>query len=1299
MFSHSTATVIGMLDPFTEVMHQTSDDESEDTLTGETMGPRFTTTVLNGLHEPRKSIGRKRKRGTDRVMRPFSGNRLPVDATSLELDFDVNQDEQEIEDISRIRKTLRSIQIRVPQLVFPRSMFLGPELPLPAENESTLLAALLASTAHTKKETKWNSSFGGSFFTSLDLDEFSFYRPSHKDGGGRLCNELVALHDSITTTLGNLCYFDGFILDGSERHYVRKIPFKLLSVGGYEDLDTHTVENHIWIQSLLGGKGIDGGTWYRLKTSSKEYTRYHRPFLWVADLAKHVLDFLNYHKEVTLNAFRHNFYVWLLKVHGNDISFKIWSQEYGDSDFRRAIVAHSKYIVGQSLQLGGGYESHPMWGEVGPGLNLLNAVMRQQDREQFTVVTPLVYQCFKDMAFGRFLNPQKPTTLEGNTFSWPRPSYSTSIPARTIGHSQGSIVKTKSAGAICKGDVVKLVRDSSRTSKWKDDEPFWYAYVQRLEYTSTGKGLRVIWLDAPTHTTCSTMHYPVAQELFLSDHCNCEEQYPIPTDEVVSKTSVSFFSGPGDITTEFFVRQRFSREGSNFTELKSEHFDCMCNKPQKGKRYEQGDTVLILYPASETSEDVSTLEPVELMGSVRKGAQDTVLVRRLLRKGRDFQDLDAEPNELVSSYIFEDVYVKQILRPCLVRFYTKEDRANRTIPAPYCRGGTADAYYIILEQSAPEIDLRPVTIPYHGPLKQGFDPHETPVMPKLKGLALFCGSGNFSRGVEEGGAVEERWAVELNGHAIHTYRANLSRPDKVKLYLGSVNDYLHLAMHGTHSDVIARPGEVEVIIGGSPCQGFSLVNNFRDNEGGLRNMSLIASFAAFVDYYRPKYALLENVSSVAQCAERNQRKNVLSQMLCSFTAMGYQVQQFHLDAWNFGSPQSRSRIVISIAAPGFVPMSPPVPSHSHPRGVLNRNLGKAANGLPFSERVMDIATPFKYVTIGQATADLPTGFDGRATSVRFPDHRLSRFENTDSRMRIACIPRFPSLSSLVTARAAGLVPQPLIDGHQSFWTHKLRSRPGTRAWTRASSDALLSTVTTRALPHDGFQGRALHWEEDRCLTILEVRRAQGFPDHEVIIGLPPAQFKIVGNSVPRTMALVLGMSLRNAWLANSSDRYTSNGAPLDAPIEVLPASEPKVVNGVFEETPETYTFASDEVIPQESHLRDVRSSSNPGAVTVEREMMVGDFQARKTTGNVRKRGVSRNPMISKTPLISSAGMSSSRHVKVSGTISISSNSSGDETRSTIRKNIVTSGNKSNPLSLGPKTKHRGAALIETIIID
>lgn len=74
-------------------------------------------------------------------------------------------------------------------------------------------------------------------------------------------------------------------------------------------------------------------------------------------------------------------------------------------------------------------------------------------------------------------------------------------------------------------------------------------------------------------------------------------------------------------------------------------------------------------------------------------------------------------------------------------------------------------------------------------------------------------------------------------------------------------------------------------------------------------------------------------------------------------------------------------------------------------------------------------------------------------------------------------------------------------------------------------------------------GRSLHWDQQRLLTILEVRRAQSYPDHEVLTGGPVLQWKIVGNSVARTVALALGLSLREAWLKSPIDSQLSRALP------------------------------------------------------------------------------------------------------------------------------------------------------------
>jgi DNA (cytosine-5)-methyltransferase 1 len=151
-------------------------------------------------------------------------------------------------------------------------------------------------------------------------------------------------------------------------------------------------------------------------------------------------------------------------------------------------------------------------------------------------------------------------------------------------------------------------------------------------------------------------------------------------------------------------------------------------------------------------------------------------------------------------------------------------------------------------------------------LIQGFDPSAPPRRRKLQGMDFYCGGGNFGRGLEEDGAVNNEWAVDISDTAIHTYHANLKAPTSTNLFFGSVNDLLTQAMAGNpqKSELIPSPEEVEFISAWSPCQGFSLMNQRGDPDKGLRNQSLVASVAAYIDCYLPKYGVLENVMNMAQ---------------------------------------------------------------------------------------------------------------------------------------------------------------------------------------------------------------------------------------------------------------------------------------------------------------------------------------------------------------------------------------------------------------------------------------------------
>ncbi|KAI9809617.1 MAG: hypothetical protein M1825_000049 [Sarcosagium campestre] len=986
-------------------------------------------------------------------------------------------------------------------------------------------------------------------FNCVEVNDFRIYRMNE----GRYANEMAPLHHLCIKAGVNRLFFDGVLTLGNGMKYVQRVPFELLSIGGYSSQECHCVADQIWIQSEAA-KGQD--LWYRLNRAATEYSRYHEQFLWLANLSKHFADYLESHEDVRIHHFRQDFFASITKVHGLDESFQSWLREYAGTDFRVAVTANAEFLFRESLSIDRTHEKQPIWQEILPGN--YTAVKEHSIKQTQTVVTPYVYECFKHLSFGRFLEPVTPDLdVSRNRNTQKEALHLTVDEPATAGSRKGSLpdlaeeplpliscsdklknLVRKVPDTIDVGDVVAVHKDAK--TRWKDSAELWLAYVQDVKQLARGATvLKVIWLYQPSDTTCSSMYYPIGNELFFSDNCNCHDARLYAKD-VVCKVSVALFSEPNQKKADFFIRQRY-RHDDAFVTMQQSDLNCMHHldandlaDEEKCPDHAVGDTILYI----DSVGGHTILEP----GVVTSFHPGGIFLRRLLRRARDLHGVDARPNELVYTDEILPVAMDRIVRKCHVRFYTEAQVRGKAVPAPYDRDGNADAYYIIYRQVRTGLESRLEPIDEASMqsvcLSQGFDPEQDSSLSKMTGLDIFCGGGSFGRGLEEGGAIQNRWAVDCDREAIHTYHANTLRPDDTELFFGSVNDFLMKAMTG--DTTIPAPGLVDFIAAGSPCQGFSNTNYDRSSAKSLRNCSLVASVVAFVDFYRPKYALLENVMTMAKKAKKDATQNVFSQILCALVGMGYQVQQFNLDAWSFGSPQKRSRIFISIAAPGLHLPPHPAQSHSHPPETNDRALGVAANQEPFGIRRFE-PTAFTYVIIREALSDLPYIGDGRTqTCVPFPDHRCSREESNNKRTLVSHIPIHPPSQSFMSAFTQGrLTVNEIEEENKHWWGNQHKSNLKSNCWRRVKADGLVSTITTSAHPSCAFMGTILHWDQHRLLTVMEVRRAQGIPDCEVLLGKPATQWKLVGNGVCRTVALALGMSLRQAWLDNERDTKTA----------------------------------------------------------------------------------------------------------------------------------------------------------------
>lgn len=786
---------------------------------------------------------------------------------------DTSTPESSEEFVTSSTVTEKLVGVKLPPLIYPKSQYLPWKPPVPPANQKAAISSLAPLTPVVR--------YQGDVFVALDLNDFTFYRTA----GGPHSHEMVPLHEVASKQGSTTFLLDGILSSGDEQRYLERVSFKHVSTGGYENVEQHSIGLDLWIQSVESRKY---NIWYRLVKPSPEYAPYHDSFLWLANLAKHVVDYLSAHghERILLLHFKRRFATWLQRHHKGVQEFDHWFSQHNSRDFRQAIVAHGDYLWKQAADIDARYGKCQVWREIGVTASI---VKEQPQRESQTVITPYVFDCFKHMDWAHHL---KSINLDSEVRAKQHQrlkalGFVQKAKPATLRFSAGDGLKSapilRGKSTISCGDIIATNRDTETVWKGNHDD-LWYAFVQHISQDRRNRiWLHAIWLYKPSDTVCADMTYPFDNELFMSDHCNCHDT-KIEVTEVVQKVKVSFFSDGTNVRSDFFIRQSYHSEDETFATLKEKDFCCNCRRTKASQdspatcAYAVGETVLI----ESVYDNDMILEPAEITDIQESG---DIQIRELRRRQRDFKDPKSRPNELVYTNKFREVHVDQVERRCHVRIYTQEDVQDGMVPAPYNRDGNGDAFYITCREGEGNSDLEPIQLD-SVTFKQGFDPNHNNFQ-RLRALNIFSGGGTFDRGLEEGGAIRNEWAVEWGMAPILTYRANHSHPERLNLFCGSVNDYLSMAIRGKGqgTEHVAQIGQPDFLSAGSPCQGYSLANPKKATEESLRNCSMVASVMGFVDLYRFKYGLLENVTSMAS---KSNKKNPLSQILCCLVGMGYQ---------------------------------------------------------------------------------------------------------------------------------------------------------------------------------------------------------------------------------------------------------------------------------------------------------------------------------------------------------------------------------------------------------------------------
>lgn len=348
---------------------------------------------------------------------------------------------------------------------------------------------------------------------------------------------------------------------------------------------------------------------------------------------------------------------------------------------------------------------------------------------------------------------------------------------------------------------------------------------------------------------------------------------------------------------------------------------------------------------------------------------------------------------------------------------------------------------------------------------------------RIRALDLFAGVGGLSEGIRRGlGGLDVVAAVEFEKRAAAGYQRN--HPE-ASVYAGDIRTWGH----------DTSIPEVDLVIGGPPCQGFSqLGKRAADDE---RN-SLWREYARVVQHAQPKYFVMENVPALLKSPE-----------LAAFREMtdrggmleDYSFVPLVMNAAEHGAAQLRKRVIVIGRRKDVPHVDHPAPSH-------------VAGG---------------FLTVGDELRGLPT------PAADLPDKRVQLEDGSVApgvfRARELHVTRHFSELSMKRFRE---IP---YGGNRFHLPDELLS-PCWKKHTSGSGDVMgrlvweKPSVTIRTEFVKPEKGRYLHPEADRAITPYEGAKLQGFPDDYKFIGSMTDVVRQIGNAVPIPLGREIGKVIR-----------------------------------------------------------------------------------------------------------------------------------------------------------------------------
>ena len=381
-------------------------------------------------------------------------------------------------------------------------------------------------------------------------------------------------------------------------------------------------------------------------------------------------------------------------------------------------------------------------------------------------------------------------------------------------------------------------------------------------------------------------------------------------------------------------------------------------------------------------------------------------------------------------------------------------------------------------------------------------------------IDLFCGAGGLSQGFRQAG-FDVLAGQDFDTAAGATFAATHPGAKFIGGPIQQVTAQQLLDAAG------ARRGEIDVVVGGPPCQGYSVYNHQRgacDPRAGL-----FREYLRIVEGILPRWIVMENVTGITSIAGGA----VVDEIFSGLRALGYRARMSVLRAEEFGVPQERRRVFF-IATRTQAQIL--FPGATHGPGLRPfTTVWDAISDLPKLENG-DRSAPSAYATPAQNSYQRTL----RGDCERVENHVASKLARINEE-RMRHIPPGGSWRD---------IPRELLPEGMK----RAKRSDHTKRYGRPRKSELACTILTKC---DVHWGAYIHPEQNRAFTVREAARLQSFPDRFAFSGSATEQFVQVGNAVPPLLGRCVAESLLLAETTRADGRQAAPRqgtwpSPLDA---------------------------------------------------------------------------------------------------------------------------------------------------------